>query len=384
VSTLLRDHAPFPPSSIARIVQCPGSWQLCKQYPPDKTSEDALEGDAAHWVVAQWVKGSWPAVGDLAPNGVMVTEEMRDGAELWAYETGFEVGVEDHIEEAMPASELIDPDNWGTPDRWTYRPVQIPDSPFMGGVIKVSDYKFGHRIVEVVDCWQLMNYGYLILDALKMNGFQELHTKFEFCIVQPRGYHIDGPVRRWTVMAHDLRAERNNIRVAIIRAKSENATCHVGTECRDCSAKGHCGTLHRAALTEIDEVGRPTPMDLPPMALSNTLRMLRRSIDILKARESGLTEVALATIKGGTNVPSFNLRTGQGREVWKISAKEVQDMGDMMGGIVLTEPKAVTPKQAIKMGLDADTVRAFTETRNGETKLVEDDGRLARKAFGTK
>jgi hypothetical protein len=94
--------------------------------------------------------------------------------------------------------------------------------------------------------------------------------------------------------------------------------------------------------------------------------------------------VALATIKLGINVPNFNLRTGQGREVWKIPAKQIQDMGDMMGGIVLTEPKAVTPKQAIKLGLDPDTVRAFTEVRTGEIKLVEDNGNLARKAFGTK
>ena len=138
-------HAPVPPSGLAQIIQCPGSWKMCQAHPRDATIPEAAEGDAAHWVNTQYTAGVYPQVGSIAPNGVPVTQEMLEGAELWC-DT---VGTPQHVEERLPPSEYLGPDNWGTPDAWSYHPVQIPNTQIIGGRIKLSDYKFGHRYVDV-------------------------------------------------------------------------------------------------------------------------------------------------------------------------------------------------------------------------------------------
>ncbi len=379
MSTLEREHAPFPPSSIARIVQCPGSWRLCQRYPGAKDSVETKEGDAAHWVESMWVMGVYPAVNDIAPNGVPVNEEMREGAELYADAVGYEM---QHVEEKLPPSSMIDPENYGTPDGWSYKPIPIPEGgSFMGGVIEVIDYKYGHRFVDVYKCWQLINYALLIIDSLGMNGFQEMHTRVNFTIVQPRNYHPDGPVRKWSVMASDLRAFGNIIKTAISAARSENAKCHVGPECRDCSARAHCMTLQHASLAEIDQAGVPTALDLPPESLGLEIRLLRRALATMSSRLSGLEEVAMSTLRIGTMVPGFTLRAGLGRERWSVPVDQVTAMGEMYG-ITLTEPKPITPKQAIKLGVDEKVVASMTERPNGKITLEEDDGSLADKAFG--
>jgi hypothetical protein len=116
-----------------------------QQYPAPDSTPEAAEGEAAHWVLAEYSAGRFPDVNQIAPNGIPVTEEMIEGAELWC---DF-VGTPQHVEERLPASHDLDPDNWGTPDGWSYRPVPVPGSDVVGGVIELADYKFGHRFVDV-------------------------------------------------------------------------------------------------------------------------------------------------------------------------------------------------------------------------------------------
>ena len=381
----IQEHAEHAPSSIARRIQCPGSWRMELAHPQDPNGVEAAEGTAAHWVKSQFGKlteeqrRKWPGLGTLAPNGVPVTEEMLEGAELY----WDSVGPQQHDEEPLPPSEYMGPRNWGTPDNWSYHKVPIPDTNIIGGVIEIADYKFGHRYVDVYRNWQLLNYAKLIVDALNLDGLQEQHTRIIFKIVQPRSYHRDGPVRQWSCMAVDIRSEWNLIKTAIMQAESENAQCFVGPECRDCSARAFCPTLQRSTLAAIDEAGRPTPMSLPPEALGLELRLINRAIDRLKARASGLEEVAMSTVKSGKLVPGFRTEQGLGRVRWKVPVAEVEALGQMMG-VDLTEKKAITPKQAItKMGKTmAPVVAEYTETPPGELKLVEDDGSLVRRTFG--
>jgi len=369
------EHAPFPPSGMATTVQCPGSWKLQALYPARDDTEAAADGVAAHWVVAQGMTGKLPDVDTIAPNGVPVTDEMLDGAELYMDAVG--IHADNAIEERLPASDYFGEDCWGTPD--TYRFKSVPP----GGVLLVADYKFGHRFVDVFENWQLMTYASLVLDKLGIAGDQEQHIRVVFKIIQPRCYDPRGPVREWSVLATDLRAYWNKINAAISLARSEQAQCWVGKECRDCSASAHCPSLHRAAQSLLDEVSKPTPIELPPDALGYQLRKIKRAVEILEARKSGLEEVTLEKLKGGQFVPGFMVGRGQGRARWKIPVAQIDSMGQLMN-MKLTEPKPVTPKQAIKLGLPADLVNEFSETPAGKLMLVEDDGKLAEQAFGGK
>jgi hypothetical protein len=367
------DHAPFGPSGIHQIIQCPGSWKMQRMYPRtlDTDQTEAMEGTAAHWVIAEQSAGRQPKRGDRAPNGVAVTDEMLDGADLW-FDT---VGQPQHVEERLPSSPDIDPDNWGTPDGWSWMPEII--------TIDVSDYKFGRRFVDVFENWQLINYALLIIDGvLKLDGMQDQHVKIRFRIVQPRSYHPQGPVREWTCRACDLRGARNQIRAAIEQARGDNPLTRVGDACRDCSARAHCGTLQRASFDALAEVGRITPIDLPPAAVGIELRILNDAIKVLRARHTGLSEVALAAIRTGNPVSGHRAESAEGRLKWKVPVSQIQALEQMFPGVTLTQPEPITPKQAIKAGVPAEIIDSFSERHTGELKLIEDDGSLTRRLFG--
>lgn len=372
----MSEHAEFSPSSMSRVIQCPGSWKLCKRY-PGVSGPEAAEGDAAHWVAQSYLKltpeqrAHRPGLGSMAPNNVPVNEEMIEGAELYA-DTDDEA---QHVEERLPASEEFGPDCWGTPDSWSWYPKVM--------VLRVRDYKFGHRFVDTYLNWQLITYACLILDAvLKLDGSQDQCTQVIFEIVQPRSYHPDGPVRKVTMLASDLRPYRNLIKAAIDKAQKDDAPCFTGPECRDCSARAFCPTLQRASMASIDEAGKSTPMELPPAALALELRIVTAAMERMSARASGLKEVILATMRNGAFVPGYRLERGLGRQKWTKPVAEVKALGELYG-VDLTTDVPVTPKQAIKAGVAADIVAGMTETPLGETKLVEDDGSFTRRVFGS-
>ncbi len=353
---------------MARIVQCPGSWQLCHKYPQAKEqSEAAAEGTAAHWVASEALRGNRIALNTIAPNGVPVTWEMIDGADMYVEALG---SGPYHIEEWIPPSPDIHPDNSGTPDAWSY----------IDGIITIPDYKFGRGFVEVFENWQLVNYACLIIDQLGIDGRQEQFVRLKFMIIQPRSFHRDGPIRVWTCMASEIRAQRNRIRSSIVDAQKPDAPCHVGPSCGDCSARAYCGTLQRASLTAVDESTRVTPMELPPDAIGQELRTLRHAAMLLDARQSGLEEVALSTAKSGKPIPGFKLEQGQGRQRWTVPVGTIEALGAAMK-IKLTEAQPITPKQAIAAGLSAEVVAKFSETPNGKLKLVQDDGTFLRRVF---
>ena len=75
-------HSFLPPSGAAAWSRCAQWPSMNAAYPQDDTPE-SLEGTAAHWVLANMLdeRCSTPKEGELAPNGIMVTGEMLDGAE---------------------------------------------------------------------------------------------------------------------------------------------------------------------------------------------------------------------------------------------------------------------------------------------------------------
>ena len=60
-----------------------------------------MEGTAAHWVFEQMFAGVIPVVGQSAPNGIIITDEMLDGAEMFvdAVRSMVPAGVRLYVEE---------------------------------------------------------------------------------------------------------------------------------------------------------------------------------------------------------------------------------------------------------------------------------------------
>ena len=78
----MSEHAFLAPSSAFRWVHCAAAPSMEAAYPELEPSPESLEGTAAHWVVQMLLQGTPVSLGTQAPNGVAVTEEMLEGAEL--------------------------------------------------------------------------------------------------------------------------------------------------------------------------------------------------------------------------------------------------------------------------------------------------------------
>lgn len=369
----MSEHAVLAPSSAHKRVACSGSRALELLYPETEESQEAREGTAAHWAFAELLAGRAIDTGLMAPNGIMLNDEMVEGAEMYVEDVRSTdadfVGFPPNVEQRVDISS-IHPECWGTPDTWRFKPYKLI----------VWDYKFGHRYVEIFENWQLIEYVAGILDKVGINGISDQRTEVELRIVQPRCYVGGQPIRVWRIMASDLRSYFNHLRQREAASMSPDAICTVNPHCRDCRGRHACQTLQRAAYADMDVATSHVPFDLPPEGLGAELRFIERAIERLSARQTGLAEQAMSMIKRGQRVPFYKAEPTLGRQRWNKPDAEIVALGQMMS-VDLLAPKLVTPKQALKAGLDPSLVGAFSEIPYGETKLKADDGTDARKIF---
>ena len=368
-------HFPLAPSSAARWVACPASVDLCARYPGEDTPQ-SLEGTAAHWVASEMLEGVVIPAGTLAPNGVEVTEEMLDAADLYVDDVR-EVaagGGDLHIEETV-LIKSIHSDNGGTPDAWHWLAATR--------VITIWDFKYGHGFVDAYENWQLIDYVAGILEKLGINGSNDAQATVRMRVVQPRNYHRDGPIREWSVKAVDLRSYFNILRMAATKAwLRKDAKCIPNTECKHCSARHVCTALQQTGFEGMDVVSGMAPSELSPEALSLELRMLQHYKARMEARMTGLEAMAAAEIKAGRSVLGFGMEPTQGRVKWTKPIEEVVALGQMMG-VDISKPGALTPAQAAKKGLPAELLAAYSARDEGGLKLAAVDGSAARRVFGS-
>lgn len=362
-------HAPFAPSGLARVVACPGSYQLIRNARAagltlDEDDTDASrEGTAAHEVAARLARdGELMQVGQLTSSGVVVTDEMVEGAEMWAEAIGATSGGD--FEKQIECM-YVHRDCWGTPD-YAHGPA--------AGVLYVSDYKFGHRYVDAFENWQLITYA-----IGRMPSYLPT-VRVVLQIVQPRSYHRDGPVREWVLSGAELRDYAGILHTACAAAEQPDAVCITGPQCYQCPARHVCEAALHMEQSALYLSGSTIPLDASVDAKAVRLHQIRRAADHLKQMESGITEDLTAAVHRGISVPGFSLQASAGREKWTHDVAEVVALGAVMG-VDMSKPGCITPNQARKAGLPAEIVVAYSERSAGSVSLVEDDGRMVRRVF---
>ena len=378
-------HSRLAPSAAGRWVFCPGSVALSEEFPQLIENDSAPEGVAAHWVVSSMLTTHAPLVGEIAPNGIAVTEEMIDGALLYYNfvfklanpHGGLKVRFRWEEPEVMPS---IHPEMWGTPDG-----AGLLDIVELTGELHITDYKFGHGEVSPVENWQLASYARGVLDRMQFDGHAEQHIRIHLHIVQPRCYTSAGPIRSWSCTAADMRAMWNKLHDAGHEALSPNPRFRVGDHCRYCPGRRACAELKRQSAWIQDYAEYQQPIELPVGALGLELAFVERSLAMLEARATGLREQTEANIRAGQSVPGWGMAPGQSRTTWNVPVSEVHALGEAMG-VDLRKEAAPTPKQAEqifkKAGIDASIIEAYSSTNPGGLKLVPAAQTLAKKAFG--
>lgn len=366
------------PSSAARRMNCPGSLYMEMQHPQEPTPQ-SLEGDAAHWLAYHemknpgFIKNIEP---EKADNGELITQEMIEGAYLYAADILETCKLHNVLHTDLWLEELISiehihPNFKGTPDCWLYAP----------GHLYIWDYKFGHRSIEVFENWQLIAYAAGILNILKNHKEYNESIQVIFRIIQPRGYHMGGTIREWRVIASQLRPYFNLLEQSEHKATRPDAPCIPNPECRFCSANFACKALRDSACSIVDSVSANISSELPPENLGAILKQLQHSAELLDAIINGLSQQALYLIKKGVRIPHFTAEPTQGREIWAKPISEVLKLGELMGFNLKKPDEAITPKQAIKLGVPAKLVKNYSESTPGALKLVKENLKNSRKIF---
>lgn len=363
------DHAILAPSSANRWGFCSGSV-MASVNAPDSASQRTREGTAAHWVGEQVLKLTAGTrkhfipdtcagfIGVTAPNGVVVDEEIAEGAQEWVddvMEVSAEHGaphgfmIEHRVE--MPN---IHPDNWGTLDTALWFPEV--------NTLYMWDYKHGHGEVRARENLQLIDYTAGLIVPLGLNA----ETRVVMRIVQPFCFKTSGPVDEWVTTVGELTPFFNQLTEQAHKALT-NPTMTAGAHCRYCPAIARCETAKRAAygvITYSDE-----PYEIATMTgadLAAERHILRTGHIIIKARLEAIEDQLRAGISNGDKSSCLTLQGKQGRLGWDIPVPDALAMGVQFGAD-FSKSAIITPTQAIKK-VPSELRSAFKNVMTGITK----------------
>jgi len=381
-------HSVIPPSSAAiwgAPNGCTGWPAMDAQY-PEEESEATREGEASHWLgetliqmgVAMHITPSIRdgLIGETAPNGVIVSDEMFEAA--WEYANDVVREVKAHpgsrwgVEQRVQAPR-IHAESFGTTDAYLY---DAADHRLI-----VWDYKYGFKIVEAFENWQGINYVAGLFELLSIDGLADRRLRVDIRIVQPRAFHKDGAIRSWKVLGSDLRGYINTLNNNAHRALGPEAATQSGGHCIYCNARHACSAALDAGLGMFEAVNKPIPAELSAEQLGTQLSIVKRAHKQLEYLEAGYEEQLKSLIRGGTNVPGWSVEQGVGKRQWSKPTEEIIKLGDLMG-VDLKEPvKPISPAQAEKKGVDAAVVAAYVVRRQTGLKVVPDNNNKAREVF---
>ncbi len=384
-------HSIIPPSSADIWAACPG-WVVMAQSFPETTETEAQRlGTAAHEVAAQYIdsyaRGAMfnPQVGDVTPNNVVIDEEMLDACEMYADNVrevmissgvfgGHALGLEHALK--MPS---INDYSFGTSDCFIFDHKNL--------TAYIWDFKYGHDPVDVFENLQLVNYAAGVIEHIKTHfpfvESQHGEMKFVFRIAQPRSFHRDGPIREWTTTLNQLYPMFTKLRDAATLALSGIGGTLSGPHCRYCQARHGCESALTSSVRLYEVASQALPLELTNEAIGVQLAIVSRAAKQLAAIKDALEQQVESLVRSGKSVPGYAVQPKLGRETWNVDVSEITALGDMLC-VNLSKPGAVTPKQAVKLGVDINVIKAYCHRTTSGVEVVPDNGKKARLIFGAK
>jgi hypothetical protein len=374
---MAESHARVMPSALHLTVNCAFSLQAQEQVPPTPETDDEAEGSAAHFVAHKVASRARTfTLGEKFEHGGRtweIDDEMLDGATLYARECSIAGRFEDPVSIPDVHPTLC----YGTPDFWQAFMLEVLRC------LKVVDYKYGYRFVEVFEHYQLIAYAAGVARLLNLPA----DFPVRLMIVQPRAYGVGGPVREWTLTV----AELYEYCAKVIAPKVEeslgpNPTATTGAHCLDCKARHACQTYRYATANLVDFSKRGVVEHLNPQQMGQELRVLRDAIKRLEGRYDGLHAQAENLGRAGANIPFWQMEQKEGRRAWLDNAPvpTVAGLGDLLG-VNLRKPEAlITPTQAIGAGIDETIIQQYSHRPKGALKLVPINTTATRKKLGAK
>lgn len=373
-------HARVMPSKLDLTVPCPGSLQLQEKVKPTPPTFEQAEGTGGHLVALKYATGAgehWPKGRKFVIEGqqLEVDDDMIDGALIYKDEA--QMGATARYEEPVKIPDVHPTECFGTPDYW-----RVIIETYLN-LLKIIDYKYGHRFVEVYECYQLIAYAAGVARFLNL----PLDFPVELVIVQPRSYSGPGPVREWATTVGELYEYCAKIIAPRVElALGPNPPTYTGRHCQDCRARHACRTYQQTTESLVDFSGTAEIRDLTPETVGQELRLLKEAIKRLEGRYTGLYEHASNLGRAGTPINHWQMQAGSGKLTWldNTTVEEVTGLGELVGVNVRKAAALLTPTQVIKAGIDEGVIMQYASRPRGAMRLVQDDMTALRKIFGAK
>ena len=373
-----KQHARLSPSAAERWLECPASIRMEVHVPPERESEYAREGTAAHGLAeikaglefglitkaqARRDRAAWEKEFQITdPEQLAEMERHTDAyVELLrgrlADHPGSQIMLEQRMDTGVPTC-------WGTSDTVIVSMEHV----------EIIDFKYGQG-VQVVAAGnpQLRLYA---LGALDTFGDLLGETKeIRITVHQPR---IDGHVDTEVLTPAELRKWRESIIPIAEEALGDNA--HFGpsdTACRWCPASGRCKAQLEAVFA--DEIVESDPETLSPEEVSEQLARIPAIREWLKAFEEAALSMAYSE---GTPIPGWKVvRSGGQRRVSNPDGAEfaLTELGYEEEQIMKRSIRGIGELEKL-LGKDrfAEVMAPYLTKSEGSPSLVpEDDNRKA-------
>jgi hypothetical protein len=340
-------HSPVGASAIKRVLACPASVSLAYGI-EDEESDHAALGTAVHSVIEEAFRrniDAWQLVGSKTCEDYPINKTMANSAQVML--------------DAVRKAHL----NRNQGNFWVERRFHCPTiHPLFYGtsdvvfleitadgrwIIHIWDYKNGAGVVvEVEENPQLMYYA---CGALEDLGLWDKVETVVLHVVQPNGFHYDGPVRSWSTTPDHLTTWLEDVLVPGIAYATDQSNDGLprlatsGEHCRFCPARTHaCPQLMsdvdelEALMAEIEKKGADA---LTGEQLARFLHLKETAKIVFKAAES----TAFKRIQGGARIDGWKLAKAKANRDWKEGADDAA-LAEF-GPKAMTEPKAKSPAQ---------------------------------------
>jgi len=359
-------------SAASRWINCPEAAWLEQQY-PENNGDAAREGTAAHEMAELVLTGAVLTLDELADrqasNGMMMTAEMVPDVQTYVDHVRSR-GVAWWIEESIliqigslqPVTGRCDGAAFSFDDQ--------------SGMLYIDDFKYGYGPVEVFENWQQLIYAMGMHDKLPDGVVKNI----TMTIIQPRGYHHDGPIRPWSITVEQLQDYAMRLTDSVKAILSPDRQCHSGSWCRYCKVLSTCPTAKAAAMNAIDVVMDALPDTDTPEQIAMVMNVLSRASDVIKHNLDAMNARAEALILSGQPIPGYAFEPGKGKRRFINNESAIASAAAM--GVDITANKIVTPKEAERRGLSKPVVNSLATTPSTAPRLVKRDvSTLADKVF---
>jgi hypothetical protein len=341
-------HSPLGASGAERWMNCPGSVTLLQHLGLDDSDEPDYrrEGVAMHEAAAHALLNeldAWELVG-LEFNATPMTPELCDPLQIYLDYCRSLPGRR-FVEYAI--SSPVHPSFYGTLDYGV-----------LGDTIEIVDLKGGQGImVEIVDNPQVKYYAFGLIDGVeRQDGAAYADDKVVgLTICQPRGFHADGPVRRWETTVGALRAWVHGELLTAMNATAYDDSLEVGEWCRFCPAKLVCPML--TSLFEAACKANPKHIpDISDAALGLNFTLAAGVKHYLKALEAE----AYTRAMHGHTIPGGKLVHKKASRVWKDGAVALAQA--RFGDAAMNPPAMKSPAEMEKVPSAKEWVKEFAYT----------------------